>query len=195
MGGWHNPHVQYAPVGYSYEAADYCLECTSKMAHDAIAIAKMLADLIPAGKRAWRNDETREWWFIRGNRLIAKRYSKKGRSISKRVIVHDLRVKWSDCCTECHLDLWARVAGIADRHDEWSFDSNDFPKHIAYHSACQLSCGDVGCEYSGGHSVDCPDDCESHCAVDCPDDCEGESHCNGEHHERCSGCGVDICDV
>lgn len=180
-GGWHNPHVQYAPVGYTFQADIYCLECTSKTAHAALAEYAAITALC-SGKHAYRNDSTRETWFLRGNKVIAKRYNRRGRCVSKRIIVHDVRAAWVECCTECHLDQWAKAYGLADRMGEWSFDSGDFPKHIAYHGTCGMTCGDVGCE-------------DQECSDDCPDDCDREHICDGQHHEQCGSCGADICDV
>lgn len=109
-------HLQYSPVGYSFNAADYCLDC----------IAEMFKYTFPRG-------------------------------------LHD--------CAECVLDFAAKVASIADRHDESSFDSGDFPKAIPYHNDIHAECGPQG------YGLD-PDDPEV----------QGKDYCNA----TCARCGAVI---
>lgn len=78
-------------------------------------------------------------------------------------------------CVECLLDIWAKVKGITDRHDEYSYDSADFPKHVPYGSECSQTCDDYGCE----------DD--EPCSV-----ARGESD---HHHEVCGTCAIPICEA
>jgi hypothetical protein len=102
----HDQHgLDYAPIGYAFQADEYCLDCT--------------ADIAVAHTRQQRTG-----------------------------------------CTECDLDVWAyrknqgrtmRRLPLLDRHDESTFDSAEFPKHIAYFSEsrhhqckrCKLTIGDT----------------------------------------------------
>jgi hypothetical protein len=85
-------------------------------------------------------------------------------------------VKGCNCC-ECKLDRMAAARGI-DRSNEWSFDSDDFPKAIAYHNDQHAECGP---EYYGYGPAD-PEwqsaYCGSVCAA-CHTVIDGESQLDG----------------
>lgn len=113
-------HVKYSPVGYSYAADMYCLDCIS--------------------------------------RVLFGRYghSRVGRGCG---------------CAECRLDRLAVTAGI-DRYDEGSFDSDDFPKGIAYHNDLHAECAMD--EFSDEPRWLCHDRCAR-----CHEVIDGTSHIGG----------------
>lgn len=80
-------------------------------------------------------------------------------------------------CEECRLDRMAITRGI-DRYDEWSYDSDDFPKSIPYHNDLHAECGPESYGYG-------PDDpewdlqyCGAYCAK-CHEVIDGVSHIDG----------------
>lgn len=106
-------HEAYSPVGYAYNADNYCLGC------------------IPT--------------------VLFERYGSDGYGINR-------------CnCTEHRLDSIAVTAGIADRMDESSFDSGDFPKSISYHNDIHYECGPE----SYGYGPEDPEWREQYCGATC----------------------------
>ena len=120
-------HEAYSPVGYIYNADQYCLDCIPKVIYKP---------------NAYGLDDY-------GNKRVMERFG--GTGISR------------GCnCTECRLDRIARARGI-DRHDEYSFDSDNFPKAIGYFSDLHCECGP---EYYGYGPED-PEWQQQYCGATC----------------------------
>lgn len=71
-------------------------------------------------------------------------------------------------CAECALDRIAEDRGI-DRHDERSYDMDNFPKHIPYHNDLHSECGYADLEMTDGPSCyDCCARCGAQLDGPCP---------------------------